>query len=63
MHISRYVLGLAIIAFSACSACSPTPSAEQQNKADEATKKALSNHDSDLGFKPLPRFGESPTPK
>ena len=28
-------------------------------KEDEATKKALSNHDIDLGFKPLPRFGEA----
>jgi hypothetical protein len=61
--ISRYVLGaLAVIAFFATIACS-NPSTEQQKKVDEATKKALSNHDSDLGFKPLPRFGEaSPTP-
>jgi hypothetical protein len=61
--ISRYVLGtLAVIAFLATISCS-NPSTEQQKKVDEATKKALNNHDSDMGFKPLPRFGEaSPTP-
>jgi hypothetical protein len=61
--ISRYVIGaVVVIAFFATFSCS-NPSTEQQKKEDEATNKALSNHDSGMGFKPLPRFGEaSPTP-
>jgi hypothetical protein len=62
-NIWRYVIGaLAVIALFGTISCS-NPSTEQQKKEDEATNKALSNHDSGMGFKPLPRFGEaSPTP-
>jgi hypothetical protein len=57
--ISRYVLGaIVVIAFFSTLSCS-NPSAEQQKQMDEANKKALSNHDGDMGFKPLPRFGEA----